>query len=46
MQWKVVYSREVCFLKLTADSVREVNAQRDKDGIQYARKAMIMTACH
>lgn len=31
------------FLRLAADAVREVNAQRDKNGVQYARKAMIMT---
>lgn len=31
------------FLKLAADAVREVNEQRDKDGVQYARKAMKMT---
>jgi hypothetical protein len=28
-------------LKLAADSVRDVNKQRDKNGITYARKAMI-----
>lgn len=31
------------FLKLAADSVREVNALCDKNGVQYARKAMIRT---
>lgn len=29
------------FLKLAADSVRAVNSQRDKNGLTYARKAMI-----
>ncbi len=29
------------FLKLAAEAVRKVNAQRDKNGISYARKAMI-----
>lgn len=31
------------FLKLAAKAVREVNAQRDKNGVSYARKAMIRT---
>lgn len=31
------------FLKLAADSVRDVNNQRDKDGVSYARRAMIRT---
>lgn len=31
------------FLKLAADSVRDVNAQKDKEGLSYARKAMIRT---
>ncbi|MEM7298840.1 MAG: hypothetical protein AAF391_11305, partial [Bacteroidota bacterium] len=31
------------FLKLAADSVREVNGMRDANGLSYARKAMIMT---
>ena len=31
------------FLQLAADAVREVNAGRDKDGLSYARKAMIRT---
>lgn len=31
------------FLRLAADAVREVNNQRDKNGVPYARKAMIMT---
>lgn len=31
------------FLKLAAKCVREVNLQRDGDGISYARKAMIIT---
>lgn len=30
------------FLRLAADAVREVNGQRDKNGVQYARKAMMM----
>jgi hypothetical protein len=29
------------FLQLAADSVRDVNLQRDANGITYARKAMI-----
>lgn len=29
------------FLKLAADAVREVNSERDADGLTYARKAMI-----
>jgi hypothetical protein len=29
------------FLKLAAESVREVNKMRDKNGITYARKSMI-----
>ena len=29
------------FLKLAADSVRDVNMQRDENGLTYARKAMI-----
>lgn len=28
-------------MKLAADSVREVNEQRDKNGLTYARKEMI-----
>ena len=31
------------FLRLAAAAVREVNSQRDKNGVQYARKEMIMT---
>ena len=31
------------FFKLAADSVRAVNAQRDRNGLTYARKAMIRT---
>lgn len=31
------------FLKLAANSIREVNKQRDKNGVPYARKAMIRT---
>lgn len=31
------------FLKLAAKAVREVNRQRDENGLSYARKAMIMT---
>ena len=31
------------FLRLAADSVREVNAMRDKNGASYARKAIIWT---
>ena len=31
------------FLELAAQSVRSVNAQRDKNGLSYARKAMIRT---
>ena len=30
------------FLKLAADAVRDVNRQRDGDGLTYARKAMIL----
>jgi len=29
------------FLQLAADSVRDVNLQRDANGLTYARKAMI-----
>lgn len=31
------------FLKLAAESVHEVNCMKDKDGLSYARKAMIRT---
>lgn len=31
------------FLRLAADAVRDVNRQRDSDGLSFARKAMIMT---
>lgn len=31
------------FLRLAANSVHKVNAQRDKDGITYARKDMVRT---
>lgn len=31
------------FLRLASEAVRQVNAMRDKNGVQYARKAMIMT---
>ena len=31
------------FLKLAADAVRDINAQQDKNGLSYARKAMIRT---
>ena len=31
------------FLRLAAESVREVNAQKDKNGLSYARKAMMRT---
>lgn len=31
------------FLKLAADSVREVNCMKDRNGESYARKAMVMT---
>lgn len=31
------------FLQLAADSVKEVNNQKDSSGISYARKAMVMT---
>lgn len=31
------------FLKLAAAAVHDVNSQRDKNGLIYARKAMIMT---
>ena len=30
------------FLRMAADAVRDVNAMRDKDGLSYARKDMIM----
>lgn len=30
------------FLSLAADAVADVNAQRDENGIPYARKAMII----
>ncbi len=29
------------FLKLAADSIRDVNSQKDNHGISYARKAMV-----
>ena len=31
------------FLKMAADCVRAVNSQRDHDGLNYARKALIKT---
>ena len=31
------------FLKLASDAVRDVNGQRDRNGLSYARKAMIRT---
>jgi len=31
------------FLRLAAESVREVNSQTDKNGVSFARKAMVMT---
>jgi len=31
------------FLQLAADAVRAVNAQKDSNGVSYARKAMVMT---
>ncbi len=31
----------VFFLKLAADSIRDVNSQKDNHGISYARKAMV-----
>lgn len=46
-QWKDT-SGKLCnpgnsfFLQLAARSVREVNMQRDADGLSYTRKAMIM----
>lgn len=30
-------------LKLSASAVQDVNAQRDKEGLRYARRSMIMT---
>ena len=30
------------FLRLAADAINDVNAQRDENGLTYARKAMIL----
>lgn len=38
---KLINHGIVFFLRLAADSIRDVNRQRDEDGIPYARKAMI-----
>ena len=35
--------RKRFFLKLASDADRDVNGQRDKNGLSYARKAMIRT---
>lgn len=40
---KVANPGKTFFLRLAADSVRQVNNQRDAEGISYARKAMIIT---
>lgn len=40
---RLLNSGKSFFLRLAADSVAEVNRQRDADGLSFARKAMIMT---
>lgn len=40
---KIANPGKTYFLKLAAKCVRQVNQQRDEDGLTYARKAMIIT---
>ena len=40
---KIANPGKTYFLKLAARSIRQVNQQRDDDGLTYARRAMIIT---
>lgn len=40
---RLVHPGKRFFRKLAADSVREGNCMKDKNGVSYARKAMAMT---
>lgn len=43
IEWKNSKSREDILFEVGGTSVREINKQRDTEGITYARKAIIMT---
>lgn len=43
MSGKLLNPGNIFFLKLASNSVRDVNRQRDSDGVSYARKALIIT---